>query len=422
MEAKQDVKQDRAACDEIEPPNGGREGWTVVFGAACGLFAIYGVNYSWGTFLAEYKTHVYPGQMTQLSWIGSINIAFYFILGPINKWVTRLMGYRYMLLFATIVGPFALMMASLTNAIWQLYLTQGLLFGISASFVWFPCIGAVQQHFTTRRGLALGLTLFGSGVGGLAMSNINLAVIQHLGYHWALRITGFICLVFLSIATALVKPFHGYYDSLVADTTPTWHKQKALLKRPEFLLLLAVAFITTFGYLVPSFMLPSFANSLGLNPWVGTNLSAIINAVNAVMKIFMGWAGDRYGRFNVFFVSTFMAGLMCLVVWTNATTEAAVWVFAVLFGVFGCGYLTMLATIVPQVAGYDLISEANGLMYFMNLPGYLTGTPIASAIINTTTPPTYRYAAVWAGLLMAVAGLFAFALRIVHGGWNLKRI
>ncbi|ORX62698.1 MFS general substrate transporter [Hesseltinella vesiculosa] len=404
------------------PPDGGSEGWSVVFGAACGLFAIYGVNYSWGVFLAYYSSTVYPGHMTQLSWVGSICIGFFFILGPINDWVTRFMGYRYMLLFAMVVGPFALMMASLTNAIWQLYLSQGLLFGISASFVWFSCIGSVQQHFTTKRGLALGATLFGSGVGGLVMTNINVAVMQSLGYRWALRITGFICFVFLGVAATLVKPFPGYQASLAANPTSTLKKHQNLVRKLDFCLLLAVAFITTFGYLVPSFMLPSYAKSLKLNPWVGANLSAIINAVNAVAKPFMGYLGDRVGRLNVFFICTFMAGIMCLAVWTNAHTEAAVWAFAVLYGIFGCGYLTMLATVVPQIAGYEAISEANGLLYFLNLPGYLVGSPVASAIINTSDPPNYRYAAVYAGLLLCVGGLFAFALRIAHGGWNCHRI
>ncbi|KAI8083173.1 major facilitator superfamily domain-containing protein, partial [Halteromyces radiatus] len=401
----------------VVPPDGGR-GWWVVFGSFCGLFAIYGVNYSWGVFLNAYNKQIYVGEMTQLSWIGSICIGFFFIIGPINDWVTRKLGYTIMLKIATIVCPFALMMASITHEIWQLYLTQGLLMGCGASFVWFSCIPACQQWFDKKRGMAIGLAMLGSGVGGLVMSNITQAVLLSLGYRWALRILGFVCFVFLGIATLLVKPLPNRQMNLNQDmTVPMWKKQRALLCRLDFNLLLSIAFITTFGYLVPSFLLPSYASYLGLNPWVGTNLSAILSAINAVSKILLGYTSDRVGRLNTFCVCTFMAGIMCLAIWTNATTEPTIWVFATLYGLFGGGYLTMLAAIVPQIAGYHAISEANGLVYFMNLPGYLVGTPIASAIIHTTVPVHYPYAAIYAGLLMSVGGLLAFALRVLQVGW-----
>ncbi|CAO3640769.1 unnamed protein product [Cunninghamella echinulata] len=350
---------------------------------------------------------------------------FFFITGPFNDWITRKLGYTLMLSISTILCPLSLMLASISHSIWQLYLTQGLLFGIGASFTWFSCIPAVQQWFSKKRGIAIGLAMFGSGIGGLVMSNITQAVISSsLGYRWALRILGFICLIFLFIATLLVKPFDGYRDPNIKDTTPMIKKQLRLLKSVEFNLLLSVAFITTFGYLVPSFLLPSYADYLGLNPWIGTNLSAILSGINSISKLIVGWTGDRLGRLNTFVICTFLCGIMSLAIWTNAKTEASIWVFSVFYGLFGGGYLTMLAAIVPQIGGYEHISEANGLMYFLNLPGYLVGTPIASAIINVSKSTTgvvhYEYAAIWAGLLMSVGGILAFILRIYKVGWSWK--
>lgn len=157
---------------------------------------------------------------------------------------------------------------------------------------------------------------------------------------------------------------------------------------------------------------------MNLNPWVGTNLSAIMSAINAVSKLANGFTSDRIGRINGLFICTFLAGVMSLAIWTNARTEATIWVFAVLYGFFGGGYLTLFPASLPQVAGYDNITAANGLLYFTNTFGYLFGTPIASAIINRTTPPNYTYAAVWGGLLMVVGGLFCLALRVMRAGWN----
>lgn len=165
-------------------------------------------------------------------------------------------------------------------------------------------------------------------------------------------------------------------------------------------------------------LLIAYANFLKLNPWIGTNLSAILSAINAVSKLVNGYTSDRIGRINCLTICTFLAGVMSLAIWTNARTEATIWVFAILYGFFGGGYLTLFPASLPQVAGYDNISAANGLLYFTNTFGYLFGTPIASALINRTTPPNYVYAAVWGGLLMAVGGLFCLVLRVMRAGWN----
>lgn len=50
--------------------------------------------------------------MNQLSWIGSICVALFFIIGPINEWITCKLGYTKMLAIGTIMCPLALMLAS----------------------------------------------------------------------------------------------------------------------------------------------------------------------------------------------------------------------------------------------------------------------------------------------------------------------
>lgn len=55
--------------------------------------------------------------MNQLSWIGSICISLYFIIGPINEWVVRKLGYTKMLAIATVLCPLALMLASISHEV-----------------------------------------------------------------------------------------------------------------------------------------------------------------------------------------------------------------------------------------------------------------------------------------------------------------
>ncbi|EPB82516.1 hypothetical protein HMPREF1544_10725 [Mucor circinelloides 1006PhL] len=409
---------------KAEIPDGGLQAWTVLFGCFCGIFAIYSINYSWGVFLNHYNAVVFPGELNQLSWIGSICIALYFWIGPVNEWVTRKLGYTRMLPIATIICPLAMMLASISHQIWHLYLTQGVLFGLGASLVWFPCIGAPQQWFSKKRGLAVGITISGCGIGGLIVSNVCQLAIEHLDYRWALRISGFICFFFMVIATFLIKECPAYAAQApqqcgtAAANRSIVQTQLSLLRNPQFITLLIIGFVTTFGYLVSLTHTVSYANFIGLDAWVGTNLSAIMSAVNAVSMLAIGGISDKLGRINCLFVCTLLSGIFSLSVWTTAHNEAAIWIYVVLYGFFGAGYIILFGAVLPEVAGYENISAANGLLYFTNLFGYLFGTPITSAIITHSDPPNYTGGIVWSGLLMSVGGLFCLLLRIVRGGWN----
>lgn len=81
------------------------------------IYSILTPYCSWGVFLAYYKEHVFLNQMSKLSWVGSICVALFFILGPINQLVIRTMGYRYMLVTGTILCTAALILASFAKEV-----------------------------------------------------------------------------------------------------------------------------------------------------------------------------------------------------------------------------------------------------------------------------------------------------------------
>ncbi|KAG1113002.1 hypothetical protein G6F42_014585 [Rhizopus arrhizus] len=68
------------------------------------------------------------------------------------------------------------------------------------------------------------------------------------------------------------------------------------------------------------------------------------------------------------------------------------------------------------------IGPAIGLLYTTNIFGYMFGTPIASVLINLTTPASYVNGAIWAGCTIIVGSLFAGWVRVMKGGWTLAKI
>lgn len=147
-----------------------------------------------------------------------------------------------------------------------------------------------------------------------------------------------------------------------------------------------------------------------------------MSAINAVARVCTGYMGDKFGRFNSLFLCTFMCGVCCLVIWTNVHNEGTLWAFAALYGFFGGGYIALFPTVQPQIVGLEHIGPAIGLLYTTNIFGYLFGTPIATALIDVSTPPNYVNAALWAGCTIVAGSLFAGAVRIMKGGWKWVRI
>jgi len=89
----------------------------------------------------------------------------------------------------------ALILASFATQIWQLMLTQGVLFGIGASLAYYPAIGAPSHWFDAKRGFALGLAVSGTGLGGLALAPATQALMDGVGVEWTLRALALFCVI-----------------------------------------------------------------------------------------------------------------------------------------------------------------------------------------------------------------------------------
>ncbi len=64
------------------------------------------------------------------------------------------------------------LLASVSTRVWQLLLTQGLLYGVGSSMLYFPLLGPAPEYFTRHRATAMGLILSGGGIGGLVLGSM----------------------------------------------------------------------------------------------------------------------------------------------------------------------------------------------------------------------------------------------------------
>ncbi|KAI4108011.1 MAG: hypothetical protein L6R37_001293 [Teloschistes peruensis] len=290
------------------PPNGGY-GWVCV---ACCFWInahTWGVNSSYGVFLAYYlQNNYYPGASAlEFAFVGGLSISLALVLSPVATLTTRLYGTNVTLLIGVFFETLALIGASFTRRVWHLFLSQGICFGLGLGFLFVGSVGVVPQWFTTKRSFANGIATAGSGIGGLMYSLATEAMIQPFGIGWAFRILGIVAFTVNVVCALLMKD----RNKTIGVTQLAFDYR--LFKRPEYLLTLSWGFFSMLGYTVLLFSLPSYAISVGLSSRQGSIIGALLNLGQGLGRPLVGIFSDSAGRINIAGALTFIAGFLSLV-------------------------------------------------------------------------------------------------------------
>ncbi len=347
-----------------EPPDGGY-GWVCV---ACTFFInahTWGINSSYGVFLAHYlNTSYYPGASAlEFAFIGGLSISQALVIAPIATYVTRVYGTRTTLLLGVALETLALIGASFTHQIWQLFLSQGLCFGYGMGFQFVGCVGIIPQWFTKRRGLANGIGTAGSGLGGMMYSLATNAMIDSLGVEWAFRILGIVACVVNVVCALLIK------DRNKAIGSSQLAFDYDLFKRGEFWLLLGWGFFSMMGYITLLFSLPNYATSIGLSSHQGSIVGAVLNLGQGLGRPLVGIFSDKTGRINIAGFCTFICGLFCFVIWIFAKSFGVLVFFAIIVGTVAGTFWTTIAPVGAEVVGLKELPSALSIVWtFLVLP------------------------------------------------------
>lgn len=94
--------------------------------------------------------------------------------------------------------PFGLMMTSLSNEYYSIFLSQSICSPIGAGFLLYPALSAVNTWFFKKRAFALGITISGASLGGVIFPIMVEQLVLKVGFGWAMRICAFLIL-FLSV-------------------------------------------------------------------------------------------------------------------------------------------------------------------------------------------------------------------------------
>ncbi|CAG9562438.1 unnamed protein product [Danaus chrysippus] len=194
---------------ELPPPPDGGYGWVVVFASFMCNLVVDGIAYTFGIFLPELVTYFGEGKGT-VAWVGSLLSGVYLAAGPVVSALCNKYGCRAVCVAGSLVASAAFVLSTFSKSVTMMMITYGLIGGMGFGMIYLPSVVAVGYYFETRRSLATGIAVCGSGVGTFSFAPLAAILLNYFG-SWQnanLLLAGLIlnCAVFGALMRPLVYP------------------------------------------------------------------------------------------------------------------------------------------------------------------------------------------------------------------------
>ena len=307
----------------------------------------------------------------QMSWTFALTRAEGGLLGPLWGYLTDRLGSRRMVLIGFPIQGVGFILFSLVNDLWHLYLAFLVMSLGSSIGVWMPVIVALNNWFTRRRALAMGIPMAGFLTGGVFLIPVLAWAIDpdQFGldrWRWAARVIG-VFLIAVAVPLFLLirdrpedygqRPYgepagpeaasqdeHGSPRAVPSHSGFRW--QEAVRMREFWLIAIGHACISAM-YSVVMVHLGLVLDDRGLSLQTLGWIVATAGLVGGIFTLVGGYMGERVPIARAVFVFS-MVQSVAVVVLLLADSATMGFLFAVLLGI-GFGGRIPLTTAIRGV-------------------------------------------------------------------------
>ncbi len=132
-----------------------------------GLLASFGFVTGFGVFQAYYEAILSEYSSADISWIGSFQLWCITGMAISGVIMNAHVGPHATLAVGTFFTVFGVMTASLSKHYYSIFLSHGVCTGLGIGLTFLPIVSLPNQFFFKFRGLAVGLAIGGSSLGGV---------------------------------------------------------------------------------------------------------------------------------------------------------------------------------------------------------------------------------------------------------------
>ncbi len=376
------------------------------------------IGFSFGIFLIS-LTKEFNWERGALSAALSINMLVAGALTILTGRLSDKYGPRLLVTANGLITGIALLLMSQISSLWQVYLIFGLLLGVAGSCAGIPLISTIPRWFTKRRGIALGITVAGFGLGGIIAAPLAQWLIS--GYSWrqAYIILGLISLIIITSLAQFIKHSpqrmglmpYGENES-VEDEQPLASAVEGLslkqaIKTGRFWLLGSIQSCFFFSVQVIIVHIAAHAVDIKIPAVVAASILSIIAGGSTIGRLSMGfiadWIGGRRG------LVACLAMVTLALIWLLFSRE--VWMFylfAVLFGFAWGGIIPSQNLVIAESFGLKSLGMILAGLTLFGTTGGAIGAPLAGYIFDVTK--SYSLAFLICVILSALAVVLGLIL------------
>ena len=372
--------------DSATHPEGGWRAWGVVLGSWLATFSSMGLMNSIGSFQAYLSRNQLSNyEADKVAWIFGVYSGVTFLAGVQVGPIFDARGPRGLMLAGGMGTVLYLLLLGLCTQYWHFMLVFGVLGGISLSLVFGPAIAIVAHYFHRRRGLATGIASSGSSFGGLAIPLMLENLFTKIGFAWTTRVMALICLVTSIIALVFIRRRFPTKPITMSKIRP----DITAFSRTAFTFTSLGVFFMEWGLFIPLSYLTSYGLDQGLSSQFSSLLLALINGCAVFGRWIPGYYADRYGRFNVLIITIVGCVLSNACLWLTAgSSEALLTVFAVVFGFFSGGNLSLAPVCVGQLCKLESYGRYYATAYLLVSIRYIVPSPDILCLLTCTSTLT----------------------------------
>jgi len=395
------------------PPDGGTLAWVQVAASFFVLMNTWGIVNTFGAYQNFYKRDLLRSHSpSAISWIGSIQGYLLLTVGALTGPCFDAGYGRFLLAIGSFLIVVGLMMTSLVGQYYQAFLAQGVCFGIGAGIVYVPSVAVVSTYFDKHRSFAVGVTVSGSGIGGVIYPALFHSLQPRIGFAWTTRVIGFVALVTLGFSNLVTR-------QRVLPTARRKLFDASSLREPPFMLCTAGFLFGFIALYIPFFYITPYALSkTGASSTLAFYFVPILSAGSVLGRIFPNALADRIGPLNTLIPCTFACGVLAFA-WVAVDETGCLLAFAILYGFFSGTFVSLPPSAIVSLSDdLDKVGTRLGMSFSISGVGLLIGSPVGGALLNLDTGHFVRAQVFCAVIMMASSASLALA-RLMHSGSTL---
>jgi MFS family permease len=334
---------------------------------------------------------------TSLSLAFSLYVLLYSALGAASGWCTDRIGPRLVVIAGALLLSGGLLMTSRVEALWQLYLSLGLVAGLGMSAIYVPCSATVVRWFVRRRGFALGLALSGLSFGNLLVPPLAAMLLASYGWRasfMALAVVGGMLIALCASLLARDPERLGLHADGVAPhatvacgaaasaAEPVWTLATAR-RTGAFWLLTAVYTLTFLVVFLPMVHVVPLALDLGVPPVRAALVLSLIGAGSLGGRLLSGVVSDRLGR-RLTLGTVLSTEALAFLGFLASTSVSLLYPSALLFGFAYGGTATLFPAIVGDFYGRLAVGAILGFAWAIAASAAAFGPLIAGYLYDVT--------------------------------------